>query len=250
MAALIGSYSGYVALAFLPPLVWLLFYLHEDQRPEPKQLLFLTFLGGIFAALLAVGVELAIFAREPIFRGFLVRSFPEILELPLVVFFVVALIEEYLKYFAVKVTVLGRRDFDEPVDAMVYLVTAALGFAAIENVIFLIPVFEEGFLGGVELTVNRFLGANLLHSLSSAIVGYALARHVFTPRRKHAVAVGVLAATVLHALFNYFIITREIIPEIIVLVVFLLSLMAVVVFADFERLKGERVVIDGEPNPR
>lgn len=245
MVATLSIYSGYIALAFLPPLVWLTFFLHEDRHPEPKRLLFLTFAGGILAALLAIGVELTIFGREPVFQGFLARVSPGMLELPLLVFFGVALIEEYLKYFAVKITVLWRREFDEPVDAMIYMVTAALGFAAIENVIFLIPVFAEGFLGGIELTVNRFLGANLLHSLASALVGYALARHAFTPRRRHAVAVGIAAATVLHALFNYFIIARETVPEIITLAIFLLALAAVVVFAEFERLKGQRIVIEG-----
>ena len=236
-AALISAYSGYVALSFLPPLAWLLFWLREDRKPEPKHLLLLTFIAGIASALAAVAAELALFGTPPLVTGFFARIAPGVLAMPVVVFSGVALIEEYAKYLAVKLSVLDRPDFDEPVDAMVYMVLAALGFAAIENVMFLIPVFEEGFAGGVELTASRFLGANLLHALSSGIVGYALARHHFSPWRKHAVALGILAASVLHAVFNSLIIARDAIPESLMLLSFLLAVMAVVVIADFERLK-------------
>ncbi len=237
MAAIISAYSGYVALSFLPPLVWLAFYLHEDRHPEPKHLLLATFIAGILSALLAVAVEVALWARPPIFSGLIPTLFPAIATLPLAIFIGVALVEEYVKYLAVKVAVLSRPEFDEPVDAMIYMITAALGFAAIENVLFLIPAFEQSFPVGFALTANRFLGANLLHALASGIVGYFLARHLFSPYRKHAVAVGLLLASALHTLFNYFILNRDLIPSSLLLVALLLALAAAVVFVDFERLK-------------
>lgn len=240
MAALISAYSSYIALSFLPPLAWLLFWLREDRKPEPKHLLLLTFIAGIASALVAVAIELALFGTPPLVAGLFARISPEVLAMPIVIFTGVAFIEEYVKYLAVKFSVLDRPAFDEPVDAMVYMVTAALGFAAIENVMFLIPVFEESLAGGVELTASRFLGANLLHALSSGIVGYALARHHFSPWRKHAVALGIVAASVLHGVFNSLIIARDAIPESLTLLSFLLAVMAVVVIADFERLKQGR----------
>ena len=242
MAAIISVYSGYVALSFLPPLVWLLFYLKEDRHPEPKHLILLTFIAGLFSALGAVAAELAFFGRPPVLSGFFHRFSPAVLAMPLAVFAGVALIEEYLKYAAVKFAVLSRKEFDEPIDAMIYMVTAALGFAAIENVLFLVPVLEQNFASGFELTTNRFLGANLLHALSSAIVGYALARHMFSPWRKHAVAVGIILASALHMLFNYFIITKDTVPTSFLLLVLLLVLMAVVVLVEFERLKKRGIV--------
>lgn len=233
-----GTYSGYVAISFLPALVWLLFYLQEDRHPEPKHLILLTFVAGVISAVAAVAVEVFFFGQPPrIPLGITYRIFPQALDWPIVVIAGVPFIEEYLKYLAVKFSVLSRADFDEPVDAMIYMVTAALGFAAIENVAFLIDVFEQSFIGGVELTVTRFLGANLLHTLSSAIVGYFLARHVFSPWRRHAVFFGVILASVLHMLFNYFIINRGVVTSATEVVVLLLTFMAIVVFVDFERLK-------------
>lgn len=237
MASLISTYSGYVALSFLPPFAWLLFYLREDKHPEPKHLILFTFIAGIISALVAVAVELGLFGVDPVFSGFFSRFAPGVLALPVVVFSGVALIEEYLKYAAVKISVLSLPDFDEPVDAMIYMVSSALGFAAIENALFLVPAFEKSFAGGFELTATRFLGANLLHALSSAIVGYFLARHMFSPWKKHAVFAGIIFASALHALFNYFIITKDVVPSSLILLILLIVLMAVDVFADFERLK-------------
>lgn len=251
----VAAYAGFAALSFLPPVIWLLFYLHEDRHPEPKHLIMFTFVAGILSAVFAVILELGLLGRPIILSdgtrafngGLAYRIYPLLLEWRFFILGSVAAIEEYLKYLAVKFAVLSRPDFDEPVDAMIYMVTAALGFAAIENVIFVVPVFERDSLAsGFELTANRFLAANLLHALSSAIVGYFLARHVFSPWRKHAVAAGIIIATVLHTAFNYFIIRRDMMPNSLLLVVFLLTIMAVVVFVDFERLKKQTAGKDGE----
>lgn len=236
------AYIGYVALSFAPPLIWLLFYLHEDRHPEPKHLLLITFVGGILGALLAVALEIGAFGRPPLFAGLFYNFSPILLQWPVVVLAGIALIEEYVKYLSVKIAVLSRPDFDEPIDAMIYMVTSALGFAAIENLIFLMPIFDEkslltSFLSGFELTATRFIGANLLHALSSAIVGYFLARHFFSPWRKHAIFFGVILASLLHAAFNYLIIVRELMPSSFALLILLLVIMAVVVFVDFEKLK-------------
>ena len=259
MAALIGTYSGYIALAFLPPLVWLLFYLHEDLHPEPKHILFATFLAGIFAAFVAVLVEVILFA-EPIPNfldgwhfpgGFFYRILPSLVAPFSLTFFLgIAFVEEYAKYLAVRVVALDRPSFDEPVDAMIYMVTAGLGFAAIENVMFLVPVFEQNFSGGIGLTASRFLGANLLHGLSSAIVGYAIARHAFSPHRRHAIAVGIVLATVLHTIFNRLIIEKnEVSNDPLLFVVFLLVLVGIAVLAEFERLR-RRVDHPNDENPK
>lgn len=247
-AAIISAYTGYIVLSFLPPLIWLLFYLHEDRHPEPKRLIVITFIAGIVSALVAVLIEVGVVGIPPFFAGLFGYFAPGLLMVPLVIFSVIALIEEYVKYLAVRISVLSRPEFDEPVDAMIYMVTAALGFAAIENVIFLIPVFEKSFEGGFGLTATRFVGANLLHALSSAIVGYFLARHSFKPWRKHAVFAGVVIASALHALFNYFIITKDAVPVSLILLILLLVLMAVTVFVDFERLK-QRQARDEKTQP-
>jgi RsiW-degrading membrane proteinase PrsW (M82 family) len=244
MAAIISIYSGYIARSFLPPFIWLLFYLHEDRHPEPKRLLVLTFVAGIVVAFAAVALELGLFGTPPVFSGLVHRLFPGILTVPLVIFSGVSLIEEYLKYAAVKVVVFRRPEFDEPIDAMIYMMTSALGFAAIENALFLLPVFHESIFAGLEITTGRFLGANLLHALTSGIVGFFLARAWFHPKRTHFIAIGITLAALLHTGFNYFILEQDSLPQATLYLVLLLSFMAIMVLIDFERLKKK-----SEPAP-
>jgi len=247
MAALISTYAGYVLISFLPPVLWLLFYLREDRKhPEPKHLLIAAFLGGIAAALLSIVAELILIGDiHKASGGILTNSFPLIFSSPFAIFLVIAVVEEYAKYAAVKTLIVGRHEFDEPIDAMIYMMTAALGFAAIENALFAVPVFGTDFVSGITLTANRFIGANLLHALSSGVVGYFLAHSFFVPHRRHFIALGVIIASMLHTFFNYFIIIRETTPHAINLLIFLLFIMAFAVFVEFERLKRDNPA-DGE----
>ena len=237
MAAFITSYTGYIIISFLPPIVWLLFYLREDRHPEPKSLLMLVFMGGMGAALVAVFAELAFLGEPRGPQGLIGYLYPALYQTPLLMFGVIALVEEYAKYAAVHLLVLSKPDFDEPIDAMIYMITSALGFAALENAFFLVPVLRDTPALGLQLAANRFIGANVLHALSSAIVGYFLARALFSPYRKHFVALGIVIGAFLHLMFNYFIIIKEAVPESVDLLILLLLVMAFMVFIDFEKLK-------------
>lgn len=231
-AALIGTNTGYLLLTFLPPIFWLLFYLREDRHPEPKRLLLLAFLGGMASAVLAIAVEILVVGKNG-----LVALDEHTLGNALIVFLVIGLIEEYVKYLPVKFLIEGRRDFDESVDAMIYMMTAGLGFAALENALFIFPLLHVDISLGLEVTANRFLGANLLHALSSGIVGFFLARAWFHPHRRHFIFLGVVLAGVLHAVFNTLILVREAVPQGTLYIILLLATMTVMVFIDFERLK-------------
>jgi len=234
-AAVIGTNAGYLLLTFLPPIFWLLFYLREDRHPEPKRLLLLAFVGGMASAGLAIAAELLIIGQD----GFLALD-ERLIRNAILIFLVIGLIEEYVKYLPVKILIERRKEFDEPVDAMIYMMTSALGFAALENSLFIFPILRDNLFTGLEVTANRFLGANLLHALSSGIVGFFLARAWFHPHRRHFIALGVAAAALLHAAFNSLILAREVLTQGTLYLVLLLATMAVMVFIDFERLKRSK----------
>lgn len=240
-AAVVGVNASYLFLTFVPPLLWLMFYLRQDRHPEPKLLLLLTFVGGMVSVVVAIVGE-CLFAQL-MNGGSCTQGINYMGQNAFTLFLGIAFVEEYVKYLVVKFLVLRRTDFDEPVDAMIYLITAALGFAAIENALFIFPLFHQSTLLALEITTNRFLGANLLHALSSAIVGFFLARAWFSPHRHHFIGIGLVIAAFLHALFNYLILLRDGLPEGTLYLFLLLSMMAVVVFIDFERLRGR-----GEPD--
>ena len=155
-----------------------------------------------------------------------------------------AIIEELLKYAGAyivafrKVCLDGSRCLDEPVDPLIYLITAALGFSALENTLFLIGPLESGNMLVSLLTGNlRFIGATVLHVVASASIGVAMG---FTFYRKWAqkktyLLIGIFTAILLHALFNLFIIVNK--GENIFVIFGFLWVAVIVLLVLFERIK-------------
>ena len=194
---------GVVLLAFLPSMVWLLFFWAQDRHPEPKRIIARIFIWGIFVAIPVVVVEslLGEFVA-PLLGLSLIWVFQ---------FLGVALVEEVAKYGVVRFKAMPLKAFDEPQDAVIYMVTAALGFAAIENVFYALSVYEYGFTASLYAIGGRFLTANLLHIIASGTVGYAIAYSRFTRfSHRHLVILALGIATILHGLYNHFIIQAQV----------------------------------------
>ena len=130
----------------------------------------------------------------------------------LIAFLLWAAIEEGCKFFAYKISKRVTKAVDEPIDPFIYLVTAALGFAALENILFLLtPISQSGLISGLLTGNMRFIGANLLHLLASGSVGIVLG-FVFYSKKSSRFAITALAlvlATLLHTFFNFFILFNE-----------------------------------------
>jgi len=187
-------------LAPIPSIIWLAFYLRKDTHPEPNRLVVKIF---IFGALM---VPLAGF-----FEFLFSLGLGKISILNKIVFAIIgfALIEEVLKYLVVRFGILKNPHFDEPVDAMIYMIISALGFAAAENIYLLSIIYPAATAASIsEFITTRFLGATFLHALASGIIGYFLAASLFTKPglRKLFIGGGIIAATILHSVFNYIII--------------------------------------------
>ena len=177
----------------LPALLWLTFWLLEDRcEPEPKRYLLLTFIAGGVAVFAALWIEQ---------RAMVYYSGTTLL-------FLWAATEELLKFGAAYLVALRLRVFDEPLDAIVYMVTVALGFSAFENMLFLLTPLQNGdVLQTIIRGDLRFIGATLLHTLASATIGIALALAFYKRAavKRMAAAAGVILAVALHTLFNFFI---------------------------------------------
>ena len=138
----------------------------------------------------------------------------------------------------VAILILWRRAVDEAPDYVIYMVTVALGFAAAENMLFLITPLSDGdFLTSFFTGNVRFLGSTLLHVVASAIIGFALAfSFKRSPgRRVIAGAIGLILAVALHAGFNMHIINQG--ASVALAAFFLVWVVAVIFFAAFEVLK-------------
>jgi RsiW-degrading membrane proteinase PrsW (M82 family) len=180
----------------LPALLWLAFWLMEDRcDPEPKRYIFFCFLAGMAAVPLVLPLEKA--------AGSYLQGSQVLLAW--------AVIEELFKFGAAYAAALRFRVFDEPLDGVIYLVTAALGFSALENALFLASPASAGDALRLIVTGDlRFMGASTLHMLASATIGISLAFSFYSSARvrKLSALTGVILAVALHTLFNFFILTN------------------------------------------
>ena len=197
-----------VWLAFLPSIIWLRFFLRFDKHPEPQNSILRTFLWGMLAAPIAMAIEPFL---EYIFRYF-AFSAGFVLNWSLFGFILIApIVEEILKYGTAKIGYWEfPAEFDEPVDFMVYLITVALGFAAIENVVYFLGTSDKivgiasGIIWGSILLFGRFLTANLLHALTAAIIGFFIALSWRYQSRHYILLVfGLIVAIIVHSSYNY-----------------------------------------------
>ena len=234
-----------VLLGFLPSLIWLNFYFREDCHPEPKHLLTKVFLMGIIISplailfqLLLVKCELAVNLQKFCFPiGVLTPSSPEF-------FFWSALVEEFIKFYAIKLMILNNPEFDEPIDAMIYMMTAALGFAAVENTLIIFQTISEGVTVAVNTLILRFIGATLLHALASGLLGYFLAiSWFFQHHRKKLFIIGLIIATIFHFTFNIVIFALEGQVTALLYTTSLLLGLAFLVSILFDRLKTRHIEV-------
>jgi protease PrsW len=179
----------------LPSLFWLWFWLREDRKnPEPRGILTIVFIMGIIAVV-------CVFPIQKYIESLIVSQ-----ELKLVLW---AGSEEILKYLAVLVILFKTNHIDEPIDWPIYLITAALGFAALENTLYLLEPLSLG-----ENTVSlitgqlRFLGSTLLHTVASGVLGIFLgiSLNFGSFARRWYLIIGMIFAIALHTVFNFFII--------------------------------------------
>lgn len=117
----------------------------------------------VFAALLGVyGLSFL--------RRFLLAD--SLLYLVLENFVVIALVEEGLKYLVVMRLAFHHPAFNEPYDGMIYAITTSLGFAALENVLYVLQ-------GGAQIALVRGVLSVPGHALFAAAMGYYLGKARF-----------------------------------------------------------------------
>lgn len=211
----------------LPALFWLWYWLREDtEHPEPRALIARTFFAGMIAAVIAIPIESIAYQL----------GFPQI-----ALFVWVAITEELAKYSAAHHTGLVSKAFDEPIDAMIYLITAALGFSAFENTLFIASSLTlKGFSTALLVGQTRFIGASLLHIVASSLVGAALAFAFYkdTWHKKRYFHEGLILAVALHTAFNFFIIKTSPFSLLFTLTAIWFSVLCLLLL--FERVKKIR----------
>jgi len=228
------NYLIYVFFGLAPSLIWLAYFLRKDVHPESNRKILQIFFYGGLSTIPAAVIEFILFrVTMALLTPTSSRLFYFIIEIGQTIIGV-ALVEEYIKYLVVKRKVLNDPELDEPIDAMLYMIIAALGFAAVENILYLT---ERQFSDALQISILRFAFATFLHTLSSGLLGYFLALSFYEPMKRFGlVAGGLILATLFHGFYNLSLI--KINPDIkFFSTALVISILAVIVSLGFKNIK-------------
>ncbi len=178
-----------IVLALVPALIWLaVFYAQDRLEPEPT-----VYLLGVFV----LGALLASAVGQPLINGFFrVNAWASnTLLLRLVAgILVVGVVQEFLKYAAVRYSVFNSAEFDEQTDGIIYGAAAGLGYATMLNIAYVVGS------GGVDLGIGavRVAVTALAQASFAGVTGYFLGRAKFENRGPFWLPAGVILAAVLN----------------------------------------------------
>ena len=180
-----------ILVAVAPCAFWLwLIYKWDKYKPEPRWLIIRTFLFGMGIAIPVAIIETVLYPHS-------IQGDIPVTTAIYVSFVVAGMIEESGKFFVVRVSVYKSPHFEEPADGLVYSAAIALGFASLENIIYLVQF-------GWQIILMRGLLSNVAHVLFSSLWGYPLAlTKLGMMKHKYMTYLGLIAAIVSHGAFDF-----------------------------------------------
>ena len=177
-----------VLTAIIPSLFLLRYFYKRDLHPEPRLILLWTFILGFLAIIpvliFAWPLSLTAPKSNPIYIGFYWA------------FFGAAIPEEFFKFLVIVFFCARKSEFDEPMDGIIYGVTASLGFATVENIVYVLQ-------GGWSVALIRAFSAVPFHACMGAILGYFVAQSKFCSHKKITMLRGLFITIIIHGLYDF-----------------------------------------------
>lgn len=191
---------NYIALALAPGIAICLYIFYKDiYNREPKLNLFVSFFFGCVAIIPAVLLEYNFtnYAIDGSIWGVAVFSYV-----------VVAFSEEFSKFLGLRLYSFNQRSFDEPLDGIVYSVMVSMGFATVENVMYVMKFAEIG--RGLEVGISRMFLSVPAHATFGVVMGYFVGKAKFRPQNSFRLMLtGLLIAVFFHGTYDFFLFINQ-----------------------------------------
>ncbi|MDB5272826.1 MAG: YpdC [Chitinophagaceae bacterium] len=180
-------------LALAPGLAICFFIYYQDKHdPEPKKLLIISFLLGVMsiipAMLITKGIKYLLHIDHT-------NDAPDLDQL-YYAFIAVAFSEEASKFLVLRYYAYPKKDFDEPFDGITYSVMVSMGFATVENFLYL--YHDQGVLS---TGIHRMFTAVPGHASFAVVMGYYVGLSKFS-HKNYPQWIGLLGAIALHGLYD------------------------------------------------
>lgn len=180
-----------LALALAPGVAIALYiYLKDKHEREPLGLLLMSFFYGVLSIFVTLLVSWPL--------EILTINKQDAAELFADAFFKVALVEEFSKFIFIRFILFKNKNFNEPFDGIVYAVMVGMGFATLENIVY---VYQYGMATGI----LRMFTAVPAHACFAVLMGYFIGLAKFNKQKNlYFTLLALIAATVFHGLYDYF----------------------------------------------
>jgi RsiW-degrading membrane proteinase PrsW (M82 family) len=196
----------------------------SDLFPEPNNQIFKIFFYGILLCIPAfiINTALGTFFSNIGFDGTLL---PTLLT--------AAPIEEILKFIVLYYLVYKMKDFNEPIDGIVYGVTVSLGFATLENIYYVYVLSDYYNVSSQSLAILRSFSTIPAHGIFGATMGYFFMKYSFIKKQDN-LTLCIIVPILLHASYNFFVSTNFLIALLIIFISWFILLNA------FSKLKNKQ----------
>jgi RsiW-degrading membrane proteinase PrsW (M82 family) len=180
-----------MALALAPGAAIVVYiYLKDKHEREPVGLLIKSFLYGV----LSIVVTLVI---SSVLRSFVIIDETKVFDQAINAFLLVALVEEFSKFIFVRGLLYRNKNFNEPFDGIVYALMVGMGFATLENVLYVVE-------GGASVAIMRMFTAVPAHATFAILMGFFLGKAKFEHKKGHYTWYALGIAACFHGAYDYF----------------------------------------------
>ena len=189
----------YIAIALAPGIAISLYIFYRDiYNREPKLNLFISFFLGCLAILPAIWFQ---------------QSFTSVIDgsisgVAIFAYAIVGFSEEFSKFLGLRLYSYNKKSFDEPLDGIVYSVMVSMGFATVENIMYVLNYAQAG--RGIEVGLQRMFLSVPAHASFAVVMGYFVGKAKFSPANNFRLMItGVLAAVFFHGTYDFFLFIKS-----------------------------------------
>ncbi|MBK5269894.1 MAG: PrsW family intramembrane metalloprotease [Bacteroidia bacterium] len=190
---------NYIALAIAPGIAICLYIFYRDiYNREPKLNLIVSFILGCVAIVPAVFFEQKFgYTLNGTVGGTAIFAYA-----------VVGFSEEFSKFLGLRLYSYNQKSFDEPLDGIVYAVMVSMGFATLENVLYVMQYAKLG--QGYQIAFQRMFLSVPAHATFAVIMGYYVGKAKFNSKNSFALMLmGLVGAIFFHGTFDFFLFVKD-----------------------------------------
>jgi len=228
-------YFFYLLAAILPAVVLVLYAYKQDQFPEPPRIVFKTFLFGC-ATVLAINLIIPVLDNynEEFFSGETYYFFDSFIR--------AAFVEEFFKACVIIFYCTRKTAFDEPMDGVIYGIAASLGFAAYENISYVL-YFEK--VPSFDIALVRAFTAIPMHALCGVVMGFLISQSIFENKHNYLnLFLALFIPVGIHGLYNYSFSSSVISYQIAYFLLLVFSIRAYLIFKNLKLRQKQSIIFN------